>query len=684
MSWVDRTLPAERSFEDVKYFLQIALLTFSAYLVAAELAFFVGTLSDKIFAPFWPPNIVLLCALLLARRGWRWIVVLAAFPAHVIAEMRIGMSLSELLAAFATNLAVAALSTAAIQHRLVERPWFSNFRSTANFVFIVGFVCPAVVAFGGAFVPILGGGGVENYWSFWTQWFASNALGNLALGPLALVLATEGPRAFWAQNAERRTEACLIATLLIVVCAIVFEQSAGQLVRSFLPALFYLPVPLVLWAASRFGAKGASAAIVAMAVVLIWRSFGSSLFLSGTPESNVFALQVFLISLAVPMLLLGSSIEEARRANQQLRQDEARMAFAAAAADVGLWQHNSHTNPFWATDHCRAMLGLQRDLPVTRETILSVVHPDDRVLVGETIVGIHDTEAPLEFRIIKPDGHVKWLQAKRAINRNAAGAAISTSGVFTDISTRKAAEAEAELQRRELAHLMRVSQVGALSGGLAHELTQPLTAILANAQAARTMLSAKAPKLDDIASSLDDIISEDLRAGEVIQRLRTLLKNGKAEVETVDIQALIDSTLRLLNNELISRNVKTKVIASNGLSFVEGDPVQIQQVLLNLVMNAVEAMIKTDVRRRLLTLASQCVDDRIEVKVIDRGTGIDDEAKTALFNAFFTTKESGLGLGLSICSTIIERHGGSLSLSNNADGGATARFCLPVQRTKGA
>jgi C4-dicarboxylate-specific signal transduction histidine kinase len=231
---------------------------------------------------------------------------------------------------------------------------------------------------------------------------------------------------------------------------------------------------------------------------------------------------------------------------------------------------------------------------------------------------------------------------------------------------------------------MRVSQVGALSGGLAHELTQPLTAILANAQAARTMLSAKTPKLDEIADSLDDIISEDLRAGEVIQRLRTLLKNGKAEVETVNIQALIDSTLRLLNNELISRSVKTKVIASNGLSFVDGDPVQLQQVLLNLVMNALESMMKTDARRRLLTLTSQRLDDQIEVKVIDRGTGIDVEAKAALFRAFFTTKESGLGLGLSICSTIIERHGGSLSLSNNTDGGATARFCLPAQRTKGA
>jgi signal transduction histidine kinase len=683
MSWIDRALPAERSPDDVKYFLQITLLAFFAYLIAAELAFLVGTLSDKIFAPFWPPNIVLLSTLLLARRGWRWIGVLAAFPAHVIAETRVGMSLPELLAAFATNLAVAALSAAAIQGRLSDRPWFTTFRSTANFVFIVGFVCPAFVAFGGAFVPVLSDGGIDNYWNFWMQWFASNALGNLALGPLVVVLAAEGPRAFWAQNSERQAEALLIGTSLIVVCSIVFDQSAGQLMRSFLPVLIYLPVPLVIWSASRFGAKGASAAILVMAIVLIWRSLGSNLFLSGTPESNVFALQVFLISLAIPMLLLGSSIEEARQANQQLRQDEERMAFAAAAADVGLWQHNLHKGPFWATDHCRAMLGLQRGLPVTRESILAAVHPDDRALVNDTIAGIQDSEAPLEFRVIMPDGHVKWLQAKRAANRNAAGAVVNTSGVFTDITIRKAAETDAELQRRELAHLMRVSQVGALSGGLAHELTQPLTAILANAQAARAMLSGKARNLEDLADTIDDIIADDLRAGEVIQRLRTLLKNGKGEVEAVNIRDLINSTLRLLNNELISRHVKTNVIAASEVGSVDGDPVQLQQVLLNLVMNALEAMMNTDARHRSITLTSQRIDDQIEVKVVDRGTGIDTEDEAALFNAFFTTKERGLGLGLSICSTIIERHGGSLSLSNNADGGATARFSLPTQRTKG-
>jgi len=174
-----------------------------------------------------------------------------------------------------------------------------------------------------------------------------------------------------------------------------------------------------------------------------------------------------------------------------------------------------------------------------------------------------------------------------------------------------------------------------------------------------------------------------LRAGEIIQRLRTLLKNRKVEAEAINIHNLIDSTLHILNSELISRHVKTKVIVAGDVVAVEGDPVQLQQVLLNLVMNALEAMTKTDTRRRILTLTSQCINDQIEVSVIDQGAGIDANDEPRLFDAFFTTKERGLGLGLSICSTIIERHGGSLSLRNNADGGTIARFCLPARCAKG-
>ena len=685
MSWIVRSLPAARSFEDVRYPLQISLLTFVAYWIGAESAFSVGTLSDKIFAPFWPPNIVLLSAFLLVRPRWWWICILAAFPAHVIAETRIGMPISQLLVAFATNVAIALVSAAAVKVLLGDQPWFDTFRKAATFVIVVGFACPAFVSFGGAFVPILGGGEINHYWEHWVQWFASNALGNLTLAPLALILVSEGFDSYWSPQAERQAEALLITTLLIIVCAVVFDETAGQYSTAFLPALLYLPLPLVVWSASRFGVKGASAAILIMTIVLIWRALnGSSLFLAGTPETNVFALQVFLIGLAVPMLLLGSSINEVRHAERRLRQDEERMAFVAATANVGMWQHKSKLDRFWATDHCRTMLGIQQRIPLTRESILNVVHPEDRLLVENAMaVGIQSAEAPVEFRIVMPNEEMRWLLVRSAASQDASGAVVYTNGMFTDITARKTAEAETELQKRELAHLMRVSQVGALSGGLAHELTQPLTAILANAQAAQAMLLDEKYNLNDIGEVLNDIIAEDRRAGEVIQRLRTLLKNGKGEIEPVDINDLVKSTLRLLNSEMIGRNIKAKIMLANDLPSVEGDAVQLQQVLLNLVTNSLDAMNEMDARRRVLTFTSQRFnEDEIEVSVIDRGVGIQsDEGR--LFDAFFTTREQGLGLGLSICSSIIKRHGGTLSLANNPDGGAIARFRLPLQRMKG-
>src|SRR5215472_4701055 len=158
-----------------------------AYYLGAEIAFLVGTLSDKIFAPFWPPNIVLFCALLLSfPRQW-WIYILAAFPAHVAAELQVGMPIMQLLVAFATNCSVAVINAFLLQQLQFEQPWFGSIRKATTYVFIAAFVSPALCAFGGAFVQILGGGSLENYGLYWARWYASNALGSLALAPIVLI-----------------------------------------------------------------------------------------------------------------------------------------------------------------------------------------------------------------------------------------------------------------------------------------------------------------------------------------------------------------------------------------------------------------------------------------------------------------------------------------------------------------
>ena len=246
---------------------------------------------------------------------------------------------------------------------------------------------------------------------------------------------------------------------------------------------------------------------------------------------------------------------------------------------------------------------------------------------------------------------------------------------------RREAEAEAALQRQEVAHLMRVSLLGELSGSIAHEINQPLTAILSNAQAALYLLAQKSPDLAEIHDALQEIVHEDDRAGEVIHRLRSLLKKGERKAEYVNINDLVRSTINLLNSELIGRDINVGLDLQNSELLARGDSVQLQQVLLNLVMNAMDAMTSTPpAQRSILISTREQQAGTVDVRVKDQGHGIPPKVNGHLFEPFYTTKDHGLGLGLALCSTIIQAHQGKLTLVNGEGGGAIAGFSLPVQK----
>jgi C4-dicarboxylate-specific signal transduction histidine kinase len=254
------------------------------------------------------------------------------------------------------------------------------------------------------------------------------------------------------------------------------------------------------------------------------------------------------------------------------------------------------------------------------------------------------------------------------------------SGIFADITDQKRAEAEAKGQRKEVSHLMRVSVLGELSGAIAHELNQPLTAILAYAQAARRLLGGRSPELGKIAEVLDEIVHEDNRASEVIRRLHGLLRKGERKVELVELNELVESTAALLRSEAIGRKVRLDAVLASDLPRVSCDPVQLQQVLLNLFVNAMDAMGDTVISERVLTVRTLLTGDGyVEVRVCDRGQGISDAQRDQIFKPFFTTKDHGLGLGLSICAKIVKAHGGKLKIDSNANGGVTASLLLPAK-----
>jgi signal transduction histidine kinase len=307
------------------------LLVSVAYYLGAEAAFLIGTLSDRIFAPFWPPNAILFCALaLLPYRRWP-LYIMAVFPAHVIAELGVGMGWSQLVVAFVTNGIVAVLSASGLRYLLGAPPWFYSLRTAIIYV-LVAIVCsPGLSALGGAFVRVTSGSDLDNYWLFWRQWYAANALGNLTLSAVLLTWMVKYHDWSDFRSHPQRIEALFLVTGLLVACAIAFEANALA-GTSYFPALLYLPLPFVIWAAVRFRTNGASVAILAVTVASISSVLhGPTVFGSADVEANVLALQLFLMVLSVSILLLGASVDELQRAEQMA----ARLARSVLGAQDG-------------------------------------------------------------------------------------------------------------------------------------------------------------------------------------------------------------------------------------------------------------------------------------------------------------------------------------------------------------
>jgi len=246
-----------------------------------------------------------------------------------------------------------------------------------------------------------------------------------------------------------------------------------------------------------------------------------------------------------------------------------------------------------------------------------------------------------------------------------------------DITQRRQVEQASARQRDELAHLSRVAMLGELSGSLAHELNQPLTAILSNAQAAQRYLAQSPPRVDKLAEILTDIVKSDHRAGAVIQRLRSLLRKEEAQRHPLDVNEVVEESLRLMRSDLLNRQVVVSSELARELPAVNGDRTQLQQVLLNLLINGCDAMDGHRSDNRLIIRTQGTANGNVEVSVADKGAGIPSADLERIFEPFVTTKSHGLGLGLAICRSIVEAHGGRLWATNNPDRGATLHCELP-------
>ena len=439
-------------------------------------------------------------------------------------------------------------------------PWplrLDSLRNAGIFLFGGALAGPLVSSFLDAALVSLIGWGERGYWDLVGTRIFSNTLAALTVAPLILTLASiEIPR-LRAARTVRFAEAAALFAGLAATCLVVFDLP--QFSNHTAPALFYAPLPFLVWAALRFGPAGTASAIAVMVVATIFGTVnGLGPFAGSTPQETAREMQLFLSAVAVPMLLLA--------------------------------------------------------------------------------VVLHD---------------------------------------------RARVELDAREQRLQLTHLSRVAMLGELSGGIAHELNQPLTAILSNAQAAQHLIANKSADPEILVEILRDIIAADQRAGEVIRRLRTLFKRGETQFQPLDVNELVHEVLGIVHGDLVTRSVEIVPELAATLTRIHGDRVELEQVMLNLVINACDAMAGIAPEQRRLTVRTRKVDvedGAVQISFSDCGPGFTPDQYAKLFEPFYTTKPRGLGLGLSISRAIIRAHHGRLWGSSTPGKGASFHMVLPAPR----
>jgi PAS domain S-box-containing protein len=948
-----------------------------AYYVGALVGFALKFPSHSPSA-LWPPNSILLAALLLLPTRQWWVVLLGAFPAHLLVQLPSSVPVVMSLAFFLSNSCEALLGAFLIRRSIDGPLRFDSLKSAGVFVLAAVVVAPFLSSFLDAGFVTLIGWQEESYWRVWRARLPSNALAALAIPPVIVLWANDGPAWLRRVSTRQRVEALIMIGGLLAVSALVFAWGDSR--RDATPALLFLPLPFLLWAALRFGPPASSASLLILIFVSIWGAAkGLGPFAALSPMQSVLSLQMFLLAISVPLIFLAAVIEERRKKEESLRESEARFRTMADTAPVLIWTTD-------ADKFCTYVSQTWLDLTgrIFEEELgngwADDIHPSDRDARLEAYAHCFDQRSPfsLEYRVRRHDGEYRWLldkgtprfasdgtflgyigsatditerkrveerlrvqhtvaqilaeaatieeatprilramgeclgwdvgalwrvdreaealrcvelwhkasievtefervsreltfapglglpgrvwsslepeyvpdvvldenfprgpiaereglhaafgfpillggevlgviecfsreirqpdqellnmlatigsQIGQFIERKRAEDALRESeakfrdyaatasdwlweigpdykftlltenafrsnsadrigtfcwdqaldletesekwrlvratlesrkpfrdlvycsvdgsgspmyvrasgkpvfdangefrgyrGTGSDVTALRTVEAEArENERRyrgallELAHANRVATMGQLTASITHEVNQPITAAVTYALAARRWLSAEPPNFHEVDDALSLIVKEGNRAGDVVGRIRALIKKAPARKDAVEINDAILEVIALTRTEAANNSVSVRTQLAEGLPCVQGDRVQLQQVLLNLIINAIEAMRDVGEEERELLISTRNEPDGVSVEVRDSGPGFTPAVLDRVFEAFYTTKPGGLGLGLSICRSIIEAHNGRLWASPNVPRGAIFRFIAPA------
>jgi two-component system, LuxR family, sensor kinase FixL len=382
---------------------------------------------------------------------------------------------------------------------------------------------------------------------------------------------------------------------------------------------------------------------------------------------------------------LGGEALRARQLALALEASEQQISHAAQAARLGFWVLKYARNEVWATEQMRALFGFTKSERLRLEDFIQRLHPDDRNMAQQMLAQAAqgDGKYRVEHRVVLPNGQQHWLLCQGSVEFDGSGQPLRLLGVSMNLVDEKQTDLQAAVHRNEVTHLLRAASLGELSSALAHELYQPLSAILSNAQAAQLLIARGNFELKHIREILEDIVQDDKRASEVISRMRTLMKKGEFNPEELQANELIQEVTKLMRYDLMAHKVRVVTEMAAALPTVRGDRIQLQQVLINLVLNAIDAMSQKAESSRTITLRTEAAEQNfIQISVADTGTGVQPGAEEQIFQPYYSTKPNGLGLGLSLSRTILLAHGGRLWSENGAFGGAI--FYLTIPEFRGA
>jgi PAS domain S-box-containing protein len=653
-------------------------------LVLFEVAFFFAYRLGMAFpqdrpAPFWFPDTILLCALLLSPPARWWMLVAATLPVRLFTASPPELPGWFLLATFAIDSGKAVLAAAGLRHLLGPRPRLGTTRDFTRYLLVAVAIVPALAALAGASARAAMG---YPFGPNWLQWFVGNAMTHLVVTPAVLWACLELPGGKETSD-KRALEGGILAVGLVLLAWIGFRS--GPAMAGPAELCRYLLVPFLFWAALRFGMLGASGAVLVLLWVSVQASFeGTGPFFGQTPAGAATILHEFLFLGVAPLYFVAIAGERERGARRFLEQSEERFREVANSAPMMIWMSGpggarTYFNPRWA-----AFTGRQPEMEAGDGWIAGV-HPQDRLQIdlGRRAVSESHRRFILEYRLRRHDGQYLWVRDQAVPCATADGEFLGYVGSCVDLAARNRSEAEAGAERRvdpmDLAHAGRVSALGQLASSLAHELNQPLGAILRNAEAAELILKDGPMDHNEVLAILADIRRDDHRAGAVIDHMRSLLKRREIELEPLSALGLIDHVLVLLRVEMQARRVTIERDVPAPLPLVWGDHVHLEQVLLNLLVNGADAIEGTGSAPRRLDIRARLVDPfTVSVSVADTGPGIPEERMKRLFEPFYTTKPGGLGMGLAIAKVIIESHGGRIWAANGPDGGAVVSFTLRV------